>query len=201
MAEFVMEARDIGLHVGHPCISQSPSSPGRARRRSQNRVARLAHALAPADRALACLDGAPELVVDDAQVFVRLDGDAPQAERTAEGTAAFSARFEDLEDDQRYTPVVRVLLDDGASETRSGPEFAVGSRRRRRLSRPYAATSRSTTSLAASRFRGRRALLGLGVCDADFNTLFLQHGFEAFALNNPVGTNRWYVHPANIPPS
>lgn len=43
-------------------------------------------------------------------------------------------------------------------------------------------------------------VVGLGVCDADFNTLFFQHGFEAFALYNPAGSERWYVDPANIPP-
>jgi poly(hydroxyalkanoate) depolymerase family esterase len=135
------------------------------------------------------------------QVFVRLDGDAPQAERTAEGTTAFSARFEDLEDDQRYTPVVRVVLDDGANQTRSGPEFAVGEP----PEEPVVETVRGNFQehILAGRIaiQGPPCALGLGVCDADFNTLFLQHGFEAFALHNPAGTSRWYVDPANIPPS
>jgi poly(hydroxyalkanoate) depolymerase family esterase len=135
------------------------------------------------------------------QMFVRLDGDAPQAERAAEGTTSFSARFEDLQDDQRYTPVARAVLDDGASATGTGPEFAVGEP----PDEPLVDTVRGNFQehMLAGRIAVQRppCVLGLGVCDADFNTLFFQHGFEAFALHNPAGTNRWYLDPANIPPS
>jgi hypothetical protein len=135
------------------------------------------------------------------QVFVRLDGDAPQAERRAEGTASFSARFEDLQDDQRYTPVVRVVLDDGATQSAAGPEFALGEP----PEEPVVDTARATFQehILAGRIAVQRppCVLGLGVCDADFNALFVRHGFEAFALHNPAGTTRWYLDPANIPPS
>jgi hypothetical protein len=57
--------------------------------------------------------------------------------------------------------------------------------------------------ILAGRIAVQRApcLLGLGVCDADFNTLFFRHGLETFALHNPAGTDRWYLDPANLPPS
>ena len=135
------------------------------------------------------------------QVFVRLDGDAPQAERTADGTTSFSARFEDLPDDQRYTPVVRVVLDDDTTKSAAGPEFAVGEP----PEEPVVDTARGSFQqhILAGRIavQGPPCVLGLGVCDADFNTLFVRHGFEAFALHNPAGTSRWYLDPANIPPS
>jgi Esterase PHB depolymerase len=135
------------------------------------------------------------------QVFVRLDGEAPQAERLAEGTMSFSGRFEHLAADQRYTPVVRVVLDDGANETGTGPEFAVGEP----PEQPAVETVRGNFQehMLAGRIAVQRppCVLGLGVCDADFNTLFFQHGFEAFALYHPAGTDRWYLDPANIPPS
>jgi poly(hydroxyalkanoate) depolymerase family esterase len=135
------------------------------------------------------------------EVFVRLDGEVPQSERLAEGTTSFGVRFEDLPDDQRYTPVVRVVFDDGASETSSGPEFAVGEP----PEQPVIDTVRGNFQehILAGRIAVQRppCVLGLGVCDADFNTLFVQHGFEAFALHHPAGTNRWYLDRANIPPS
>jgi poly(hydroxyalkanoate) depolymerase family esterase len=135
------------------------------------------------------------------QVLVRLDGDAPQAERTAAGTTSFSARFEKLEEDQRYTPVVRVVLDDGTTQSAAGPEFAIGEPPKE----PAVDSVRGNFQehILAGRIAVQRppCVLGLGVCDADFNTLFVQHGFEAFALHNPAGTNRWYLDAANIPPS
>jgi poly(hydroxyalkanoate) depolymerase family esterase len=137
---------------------------------------------------------------DTQQVFVRLEGDAPQAERAAEGTTSFSARFEDLADGQRYTPVVRAVFDDGASETESGPEFAVGEP----PDEPVVDTVRGNFQehILAGRIAVQRppCVLGLGVCDADFNTLFVRHGLEAFALHSPPGTHRWYLDPANISP-
>jgi poly(hydroxyalkanoate) depolymerase family esterase len=135
------------------------------------------------------------------QVFVRLDGSAPQAERTAEGTTSFSARFDNLPQDQRYTPVVRVLLEDGTTQSAAGPQFGIGEP----PEDPVVDTVRG--NFQEHILAGRIALqqppcvVGLGVCDADFNTLFFQHGFEAFALHNPAGTNRWYLDPANIPRS
>ena len=134
-------------------------------------------------------------------VFVRLDGGASQPERPAEGLTSFSARFDDLPDDRLYTPVVRVVLEGGASQSASGIEFAIGS--------PPQAPSINTVRgnfqehILAGRIAVQRGpcMLGLGVCDAGFNALFFQHGFEAFALHNPAGTDRWYLDPANIPPS
>jgi poly(hydroxyalkanoate) depolymerase family esterase len=135
------------------------------------------------------------------QIFVRLDGKAPEAERPAEGTTSFAARFEDLADDQRYIPVVRALFDDGASKTKTGPEFAVGEP----PEEPIVDTVRGNFQehIIAGRIAVQRppCVLGLGVCDADFSTLFVQHGLEAFDLHNPAGTSRWYLDPANIPPS
>jgi poly(hydroxyalkanoate) depolymerase family esterase len=95
------------------------------------------HALAPAAAQIdleaaevagtaATIRGSVDAEAAIAGVFVRLDGDAPQAERAAEGTASFAARFEDLPADRRYLPVVRVALDDGTSHTAVGDEFAIG---------------------------------------------------------------------------
>jgi hypothetical protein len=133
-------------------------------------------------------------------VLVRLDGRAPQPERAAAGTTSFSARFEDLPDGQRYTPVVRVVLDDATTQTAAGPEFAVGEPPRE----PVINTAQGNFQehILAGRIAVQRppCVVGLGVCDADFNTLFFEHGLEAFALYNPADTNRWYADPANIPP-
>jgi poly(hydroxyalkanoate) depolymerase family esterase len=135
------------------------------------------------------------------RVFLRLDGAAPQAERSAEGSPAFEARFEDLPDDRRYTPVARIVLDDGTSQRVRGDEFAIGEP----PAIPVTNTVHGTFQehILAGRIAVQRApcLLGLGVCDADFNTLFFRHGLETFALHNPAGTDRWYLDPANLPPS
>jgi poly(hydroxyalkanoate) depolymerase family esterase len=138
---------------------------------------------------------------DIQQVFVRLDGNAPQAGRPAEGTTSFSARFENLQDDRRYTPVVRVVLDDGTTQSAAGPAFAVGEP----PEEPVVDTVRGNFQehILAGRIAVQRppCVLGLGACDADFNTLFFRHGLEPFALHNPASTNQWYLDPANIPPS
>jgi hypothetical protein len=134
-------------------------------------------------------------------IFIRLDGAAPQAERPAEGRASFQARFEGLPVDTRYTPVARVVLEDGTSASTTGAAFAIGE--------PPAAPVINTVQgnfqehILAGRIAVQRApcLLGLGVCDADFNTLFFRNGLATFALHNPAGTDRWYLDPANIPPS
>jgi poly(hydroxyalkanoate) depolymerase family esterase len=135
------------------------------------------------------------------RVFVRLDGEAPQPERAAEGTTTFAVRFDDLPDDRLYTPVVRVVLEGGASQSARGIEFALGSP----LRAPAINTVRGNfhEHILAGRIAVQRrpCMLGLGVCDANFNSLFFQHGFEAFALHNPAGTERWYLDPANVPPS
>jgi hypothetical protein len=136
-----------------------------------------------------------------AGVFVRLDGDAPQAERAAEGTTSFAARFEDLPADRRYSPVVRVALDDGTSHRTVGDEFEIGSP----PDAPVITTVRANfhEHILAGRIAVQQApcVVGLGVCDADFSTLFFRHGLEVFALHNPAGTDRWYLDPVNIPPS
>jgi poly(hydroxyalkanoate) depolymerase family esterase len=136
-----------------------------------------------------------------AGVFVRLDGDAPQAERAAAGTASFAASFEDLPSDRRYLPVVRVALEDGTSHTAVGDTFAIGAP----PGPPAITTVRANfhEHILAGRIAVQRApcVVGLGVCDADFNALFFRHGQEAFALHNPAGTDRWYLDPINIPPS
>jgi poly(hydroxyalkanoate) depolymerase family esterase len=135
-----------------------------------------------------------------AQVLVRLDGDAPQAERPAAGTTSFSARFESLPADRRYTPVVRAVLKNGISQSATGDEFAIGEP----PEMPVINTARGSFQehILAGRIVVQQppCMLGLGVCDADFSTLFFQHGFEAFALHNPAGTSRWYLDAGNIPP-
>ena len=104
---------------------------------------------------------------------MRLDGDAPQAERAAEGTAAFAARFEDLPADRRCTPVVRVLLDDGTSQSARGDDFAVGAP-------PQAPAITIVRANFQEHIRAGRIALqrapcvpGLGACDAPFNALYL----------------------------
>jgi poly(hydroxyalkanoate) depolymerase family esterase len=132
-------------------------------------------------------------------VFVALDGDAPQAERAAEGAAAFAARFENLAADRLYTPVVRVVLDDGTSQSARGDDFAVGAPPQA----PAITIVRGNFQehIRAGRIALQRApcMPGLGVCDAPFNTLYFRHGLDAFALHNPAGSDRWYFDPAKIP--
>jgi len=166
-------------------------------------VATAAIALEPAEveGSSATIRGSVSAEAEIEGVFVRLDGEAPQPERRAEGTTAFTARFEDLPGDRLYTPVVRVVLEGGASQSASGIEFALGNP----LPAPSINTVRGNFQehILAGRIEVQRGpcMLGLGVCDAGFNALFFQHGFEAFALHNPAGTDRWYLDPANIPPS
>ncbi|HYZ27162.1 MAG TPA: PHB depolymerase family esterase [Geminicoccaceae bacterium] len=134
-------------------------------------------------------------------VFLRLEGTAPQAERPAEGSPAFQARFEDLPNDTRYTPVARVVLDDGTSQSATGDDFAIGEPPE--VPEINAVHGTFQEHILAGRIAVQQApcMLGLGVCDADFNTLFFRHGLETFALHNPAGTDRWYLDPANIPDS
>ena len=134
-------------------------------------------------------------------VFLRLEGAAPQPERPAEGRPEFQARFEDLPSDTRYTPVARVVLDDGTSQSATGADFAIGEPPE--VPEINAVHGTFQEHILAGRIAVQQApcMLGLGVCDADFNTLFFRHGLETFALHNPAGTARWYLDPANIPPS
>jgi poly(hydroxyalkanoate) depolymerase family esterase len=171
------------------------------------------HALAPEARAAidlepaevagagATIRGQIEAESGIAGVFVRLDGDAPQPERAAEGTAAFAARFENLPADRLYTPVVRVVLEDGSSQSATGAGFAIG----RPPGAPVITTALGNFQehILAGRIAVQQApcVIGLGVCDADFNTLFFRYGLEAFELHNPAGTDLWYLDPAHIPPA
>ncbi len=40
--------------------------------------------------------------------------------------------------------------------------------------------------------------IGFGACDAGFNTIFLAHGFNTFALFKDPASNDWYLDPAGI---
>jgi poly(hydroxyalkanoate) depolymerase family esterase len=60
------------------------------------------------------------------EVTVRLEGAAPQPERTASGTTDWSVTFADLPDDTLYIPVATAVDDDGMRTTRTGEAVAVG---------------------------------------------------------------------------
>jgi len=128
-----------------------------------------------------------------AEVFVRLDGTAPQSERAATGTEAWSARFDALPDDQRYRPVVRVETSDGSSRSGVGPSFTLGN--------PTIEVSGTFNEhILAGRIAVQRppCLAGFGVCDADFNSLFFQFGLSPFTLHAGSAAGPWFVDPANL---
>jgi poly(hydroxyalkanoate) depolymerase family esterase len=131
--------------------------------------------------------------VDVAQVLVRLDGPAPQPERAAAGTQAWSVRFDELPDDQRYRPIARVELPDGTARSAVGPIFAIGD--------PTISVSATFNEhILGGRIAVQRPPCqpGFGVCDADFNSLFFQFGLSPFALHATDAAGPWYLDPANI---
>ena len=133
---------------------------------------------------------------DVAQVFVRLDGPAAQAERPATGTDTWSIDFTDLPDDQRYRPVARVELSDGTGRSVVGPIFTIGD--------PTVSVSGTFDEhIVAARIGIQQPPCepGFGVCDTDFNSLFFQFGLNPFALHAAGPSGPWYLDPANIPQS
>jgi poly(hydroxyalkanoate) depolymerase family esterase len=133
---------------------------------------------------------------DVAQVFVRLEGTAPQPERVATGTETWTATFEDLPDHQRYQPVARVELSDGSGRSAVGPLFTLGN--------PTITVSATFNEhIVAGRIAMQRppCAAGFGVCDADFNSLFFQFGLNPFALHAASSSGPWFVDPTHIPSS
>jgi poly(hydroxyalkanoate) depolymerase family esterase len=130
------------------------------------------------------------------EVFVRLDGPAPQPERGADGTGTWSARFEDLPDDQRYRPVVRVELADGSTRSAVGPVFTLGNP-------TISVNALFNEHIIAGRIALQRppCLPVFGVCDADFNSLFFQFGLSPFSLHATDPAGPWFVDPEQIPDS
>jgi poly(hydroxyalkanoate) depolymerase family esterase len=148
------------------------------------------------DGASATVSGAIGGDAEIAQVFVRLDGTAPQAERAASGTATWSATFADLPDDQRYRPVARVELSDGSGRSAVGPLFTIGN--------PTTSVSATFSEhILAGRIVAQRppCAAGFGVCDADFNSLFFQFGMDPFALHAANPSGPWFVDPTRVPHS
>jgi hypothetical protein len=130
------------------------------------------------------------------RVLVGLDGSAPQEERVADGTASWSATFEDLPDDRRYRPVARVELKDGSGRSATGPAFTLGN----------AVISVSATfneHILAGRIavQAPPCAPGYGVCDAGFNSLFFQFGLAPFALHAVNAAGPWFVDPEHVPNS
>jgi hypothetical protein len=133
---------------------------------------------------------------DITQVIVRLEGSAPQAERVATGTETWSARFEDLPDNQRYRPVARVELSDGSGRSAVGPLFTLGN--------PTISVSATFNEhIVAGRIVVQRppCSAGFGACDADFNSLFFQFGMNPFALHAANSSGPWSVDPTHVPNS
>ena len=121
---------------------------------------------------------------------------APQAERVATGTETWTATFEDLPDNQRYQPVVRVQLSDGSGRSAVGPLFTLGN--------PTITVSATFNEhIVAGRIAMQRppCSAGLGVCDADFNGLFFQFGLNPFALHAASASGPWFVDPTHVPSS
>ena len=133
-------------------------------------------------------------------VRVRLDGDMPQAERDAEGLAAWSITFTDLPDNQVYTPVARLVLESGAEKVAFGPRLEVGT-----PVEILVEIGNWQQHLA----RGRIAVQGqpcltaglLGTCDSDFTMLFFEHEFAPFPVYAARESGPWYTFEENVPAS
>ena len=139
------------------------------------------------DGRTATVSGTTGSDADVAQVFVRLDGTAPQRS-VATGTETWSATFEDLPDNQRYQPVARVELSDGSGRSAVGPLFTLGN--------PTITVSATFNEhIVAGRIAMQRppCSAGFGVCDADFNALFFQFGLNLFALHAAAASGPWFV--------
>jgi poly(hydroxyalkanoate) depolymerase family esterase len=135
--------------------------------------------------------------VDIARVFVRFDGMMPQAEQIATGTDTWSARFDDLPDNQHYRPVARVELSDGSGRSAAGPGFTLGN--------PTISVSATFNQhIVAGRIAVQRppCAAAFGVCDADFNSLFFRFGMSPFALHAAANSSGpWFVDPTHVPHS
>jgi len=132
-----------------------------------------------------------------ARVGVRLDGEMPRAEQDAAGTATWSTAFAELPADRFYTPVARLVLEDGAEKLAFGPRLAVGT--------PVEVTVATGTwqqHLAAGRIAVQQdpcATAGLlGACDSDFTTLFFEHQFAPFPLYAATEAGPWYAREDNV---
>lgn len=126
-------------------------------------------------------------------VFVRLDGAAPQGEKPAGATEAWSVSFDDLPDNQRYVPVARVVLADGSERSAVGPAFTLGS--------PLLhASDTFPNHIIAGRITVQQppCTAGFGVCDADFNSLFFRFGMNPFELHAANAAGPWFVDPTRV---
>jgi poly(hydroxyalkanoate) depolymerase family esterase len=144
----------------------------------------------------ATVSGTTSSGADITRVVVHLEGTAPQAERVATGIETWSASFENLPDNQRYRPVVRVELSDGSGRSAVGPVFTLGS--------PTTSVSATFNEhIVAGRIAVQRApcMAGFGVCDADFNSLFFQFGMNPFVLHAANSSGPWFVDPTHVPNS
>lgn len=130
-------------------------------------------------------------------VRVRLDGAMPQPEQDTQGTTAWTTTFESVPDNERYMPVARLILEDGAETVAYGPQLDVGV-----VVRIVVEKGSWQQHLAA----GRLALQGsecpmsgtFGACDTDFTTLFFQHQFAPFPLYAADPSGPWYAAKDNV---
>lgn len=142
----------------------------------------------------ATVSGTASSDVAISRVLVRLEGPSPQPEQTATGITAWSARFVDLPDNQRYRPVVRVELADGSGRSAAGPVFTLGEP-------TISETAPFNEHIVAGRIAVQQAPCapGFGVCDASFNSLFFQFGLNPFPLHAADAAGPWFLDPANVP--
>ena len=142
----------------------------------------------------ATISGTVSSEVGLTRVFARLDGVASQAEKEAGTTQAWSVSFDNLTDNQRYVPVVRVELADGSERSAAGPAFTLGD-----------VLIHETAAFQDHIVSGRIAVQqppctsGFGVCDASFNSLFFQFGMNPFELHAADPSGPWFLDSARIP--
>ena len=126
-------------------------------------------------------------------VFARLDGAAPQAEKSAGTAQDWSASFDNLVDNRSYVPVVRVELADGSERSAVGPSITLGD-----------TIIHENATFPDHIIAGRIALqqppcmAGFGVCDADFNSLFFRFGMNPFELHAANAAGPWFMDPARL---
>jgi len=92
-----------------------------------------------------------------------------------------------------YTTKARVTDNSGKSTTITGRTIEIKAL--------DMATANWQEHMQAGRLRVYRApcpSIGFGACDAGFNTIFLTHSFNAFALFKDPASNDWYLDPARI---
>jgi hypothetical protein len=197
---FVKSHAWIGDHAGQFADPDGPSATDRlwaffqANPRAAGPAARVAFDPVVVDGRRATISGSVSAETAITEVRVRLDGPAPQPERMASGTATWSATFEDLPDNWRYQPVVRVALADGSGRAAVGPTFVVG--------QPTTTVSASFNEhILAGRIALQRSPCtpGFGACDATFNSLFFRFGLSPFALHAADPSGPWYLDPERVP--